>query len=98
MGAFFQLPGWFGFFAGSDRSGRQSRGLGVAQNLVDTIVAPFWRVLRKWQGRSLELASLRAIDARTLRDIGVTREQIEERHGRYIFAERRFRKEFWPGW
>ena len=78
-----QKPGSFGsqaaYLAGSDRSGSIAakgaslRGSRQPVGWIKTI----WAVLREWQTRVESRRHIRELDARLLRDIGVTRAEIE---------------------
>ncbi|MEQ8604599.1 MAG: DUF1127 domain-containing protein [Marivibrio sp.] len=76
-------PGSFGsqaaFLAGSDRSGSiaaQRAALRGSRQPVGWI-AMLWAALRRWQERAESRSHIRELDARLLRDIGVSRAEIE---------------------
>ena len=59
------------------RAAAASALLGAAAETVVTTARTWWRAYALWRERSSAVRELRALDDRTLRDIGVNRSEIE---------------------
>jgi len=83
MDAIETKPGSFGsqaaYLAGSDRSGSiEAKGEPLRGSLHPVgLIAKLWALLRSWQERIESRRHIRELDARLLRDIGVTRAEID---------------------
>ncbi|MBP5857678.1 DUF1127 domain-containing protein [Marivibrio halodurans] len=88
MSTIIQKPGSFGskaaFLAGSDRSGSEMEGAPRLANtgyqpirVTKTVLATVWTLLRLWQERVEMRHHVRTLDDRLLKDIGVTRADVD---------------------
>jgi len=79
-------PGSIGFPKGSERSGQQAEaridtaqvGFGEIHRItVKSVLLLVWNTLIRWQRRATMRHALREMDDRMLRDIGLTRRQVD---------------------
>lgn len=83
MRTMLKMPGSFGFSKGLDRSGRIARTpdtgrFGVAGRVAKIV----WQALILWQRRFRDRRHLEGLDDRMLKDIGLTRANVEREAGK----------------